>query len=1085
MTYMFEYPQYVKINFDENLDYPKYSLYAYSEGRLTENARNMKFNGAPVIFVPGNRGSYKQVRSLASVALRKGIDNHWMEHLDYFSVDFNEEFSALYGGYLQDQTQFLGGCVRKVLSLYKNLPNGARSVVIVGHSMGGKIAQALLTDYNYIDLVNSVVMLSTPVDKPVMNIDNYFEIFYRNINDFWSMNRGSLNVVTNTTNTCCLSHVGPKEISSSKANDNDDEFPLNKILLVTVGGGSRDILVHSALTMSKFSDIHAISTTIPNIWLTTDHLCSVWCLQQILVLNRFLYSLIEPMKNRNHGQHFIEDKNIRLQRAKHYFTEEMSKRKSHPVKLIHNDEDLGLWIEDSRRVFTEVFKDGTPQTRYQMIRLYDSPQAQILDVEAISVDTDDWVFGCAASEVTSVMRYCSHATSLTHLTKKVPSKRYERLLLTMDLHKIKQQYPEWTHVLLRVRPTNKPFQLNVDIHGEGDRSIEVTMPKWYSFSDKVLLSDTLVGSIAYTIKISGLEESYQSVELEIKSRTCSKKQHHAVAKLCVPWTEGFNRYHHFTDAENVVMNLNVPISKPSGYNTTLNPVTVKLNLDPNCRYQVSMKNSFSMTLARGVQQFSHWVPANLVAVLLLALKHQISLTPNKEQFKCGSLHSALVKSSSFFIISASRVFVKVLFWAESLPTPDPVEQTLLISILMHGSAVAFLMVMAIVLWAAISLSGNVAYKILIRAIQFPLPTISGVLLPIIQKFPISIGVILISIAMASCGGLAIIGAVFVYFILLTKMYEDYLEEFIFKTAKLIAKKLFGRSIEEKEDEVVEEPHTNDTNANGESEEIVKDNSPKNDVKEEENTAMEAVKDNAATSEADKDNVASNVAKNNEAEENEFEILERQKASNEVAEKNDDPEFDPEVERELEKLILETKQKYAQLETDKFTTEAMSRAEFDGIHEGLSSFNFHLSLFLLLTILAVLNIPSVITWANDYYYSRTLKSDPSLLPAVFTLISLCYIWQMPTPRDVKGYKFLANVLYFFAAIAIIYCNESIYRLNSIISTVFAVITLHQICGRAEKPKEETPEELELRRKVQKIREGLFAEAMEGETWNAES
>lgn len=41
-------------------NYQKYNLYAYSEGRYTENARNMKFEGIPVLFVPGNAGSYKQ-----------------------------------------------------------------------------------------------------------------------------------------------------------------------------------------------------------------------------------------------------------------------------------------------------------------------------------------------------------------------------------------------------------------------------------------------------------------------------------------------------------------------------------------------------------------------------------------------------------------------------------------------------------------------------------------------------------------------------------------------------------------------------------------------------------------------------------------------------------------------------------------------------------------------------------------------------------------------------------------------------------------------------------------------------------------
>lgn len=48
----------------------------------------MQFNGAPVIYVPGNAGSYKQARSLASVALRKGLEENWQKHLDYFTGNF-------------------------------------------------------------------------------------------------------------------------------------------------------------------------------------------------------------------------------------------------------------------------------------------------------------------------------------------------------------------------------------------------------------------------------------------------------------------------------------------------------------------------------------------------------------------------------------------------------------------------------------------------------------------------------------------------------------------------------------------------------------------------------------------------------------------------------------------------------------------------------------------------------------------------------------------------------------------------------------------------------------------------------------
>lgn len=103
------------------------------------------------------------------------------------------------------------------------------------------------------------------------------------------------------------------------------------------------------------------------------------------------------------------------------------------------------------------------------------------------------------------------------------------------------------------------------------------------------------------------------------------------------------------------------------------------------------------------------------------------------------------------------------------------------------------------------------------------------------------------------------------------MYEDYLEEFIFKTAKLIAKKLFGKNSDDKADEVVEEEPTADpseeSNANV--------NPESDDVDEESNSNAEQ---------------GIESAKDDETDENEFEILEKQKPSDAVAQREDDPDY---------------------------------------------------------------------------------------------------------------------------------------------------------------------------------------------------
>ena len=128
MSYMYEYPQYINLT----SNHPKYSLYAYSEGKLSEKVAKGQFSGIPVLFVPGNAGSFRQVRSMASIALRKAIEeSKYKIHFDYFAVDFVEEFSALYGGTLNDQAAFVRSSIKQILELYKGDHN-PKSVVLIG-----------------------------------------------------------------------------------------------------------------------------------------------------------------------------------------------------------------------------------------------------------------------------------------------------------------------------------------------------------------------------------------------------------------------------------------------------------------------------------------------------------------------------------------------------------------------------------------------------------------------------------------------------------------------------------------------------------------------------------------------------------------------------------------------------------------------------------------------------------------------------------------------------------------------------------------------------------------------------------------
>jgi glycosylphosphatidylinositol deacylase len=99
----------------------KYSLYLYREWGIDEE---FTVKGVPVLFIPGNAGSYKQVRSLAAEAAYHYHNSVQYEAgaavkrpLDFFSVDFNEDITAFHGQTLLDQAEYLNDAITYILSI--------------------------------------------------------------------------------------------------------------------------------------------------------------------------------------------------------------------------------------------------------------------------------------------------------------------------------------------------------------------------------------------------------------------------------------------------------------------------------------------------------------------------------------------------------------------------------------------------------------------------------------------------------------------------------------------------------------------------------------------------------------------------------------------------------------------------------------------------------------------------------------------------------------------------------------------------------------------------------------------------------
>lgn len=242
-----------------------------------------------MLFIPGNAGSYKQVRPIAAeaanfyyqelqddgISMESGVRN-----LDFFTVDFNEDITAFHGQTLLDQAEYLNEAVRYILSLYTEPHRSLRdaflpdptSVIVLGHSMGGVVARTMLVQPNYqANSINTIITMSTPHARPAVTFDSQIVHLYDQINEYWR-----------------------NAYSQKWANNN----PLWHVTLVSISGGNLDSIVPSdyASLESLVPETHGFTvytTGIPTVWTAMDHQAILWCDQFRKVVTRALFDIVD------------------------------------------------------------------------------------------------------------------------------------------------------------------------------------------------------------------------------------------------------------------------------------------------------------------------------------------------------------------------------------------------------------------------------------------------------------------------------------------------------------------------------------------------------------------------------------------------------------------------------------------------------------------------------------------------------------------------------------------------------------------------------------------------------------------------
>ncbi|XP_013873264.1 GPI inositol-deacylase [Austrofundulus limnaeus] len=664
MTYMFEYPEYRRVSLPRRVArlYPAYGLYLYGEGLYAQETRALKLSGAPVLFLPGNAGSYKQARSLGSVALRKAENLEGRMHLNVFTVDFNEELVALYGGSLLRQTHFLHESIKAILRLYKHLKTPPQSVAIVGHSMGGVVARALFTLPRFNPhLVSLIITQASPHQAPVLGLDPYLLDFYSAVRQRWVNQANKLRNVT----------------------------------VLSVGGGHRDYQVRSGLTSLPCppgdpNKLSLVVTAVPRMWVSTDHLSIVWCKELVLATVRAFFDLVEP-----ETRQFTENPEKKLSVLKHHFIR-------HPVRMEGDGQETSVFMSDPPEAWSEVntlrLSYSTPkegQPKHFLFALSSRRKAYShFYCRSDNLEASSWVLGCLQRKGST----CVHALDLSAGTELLPP--YKVLLLSLgDLTSV-------SHLVVSASNLNgKQFTVECEWQRQESVLLSVSVPHVLSFG----LTSSEVGvnssGLLHNIQLLHFHQVYQAFRLTVSSQCrVSKDRLQSVYRMKVPWfrEDSFTWVSVPSSAEISGM---LHTSRPDNASSVL----LQLHTAPNCQYKVSIRTSLPKVLGQTLRFCGPMVPVYTAVTLLLACGGQLSsilksgravdlsravggaLQPHKIHLPVYLLHTLLSWSWFQEVLAPPPVdMLPHTFPDRMLPSP-PEEWPHLLSPLLYvfGAAVAY------------------------------------------------------------------------------------------------------------------------------------------------------------------------------------------------------------------------------------------------------------------------------------------------------------------------------------------------------------------------------------------------------------
>ena len=160
-----------------------------------------------------------------------------------------------------------------------------------------------------------------------------------------------------------------------------------------------------------------------------------------------------------------------------------------------------------------------------MVKILDEPKHEMLTIDAVNMDNDNWVFGCKADEqpVTtndqSPQVLCENGINLSQNSVIIPSNG-KRKTITVNLNQLRSNF---THIVVFMAKGMDHLRVTLDIYEAKERNLEAKLPKWISFwLETRLVKLTKPEALFYNFSLPGLDQPWQAYDVTAFPIRCDK-----------------------------------------------------------------------------------------------------------------------------------------------------------------------------------------------------------------------------------------------------------------------------------------------------------------------------------------------------------------------------------------------------------------------------------------------------------------------------------------------------------------------------------------------------------------------------------